>query len=167
MGRGSREQIRERRERVWEMVVRGVSQREIAQALGVHQNTIHGDVQELRKEHRSGVKDTDVHDEIGDIVAKYDEIFRYAMVDYSTVEKPSQKAQFLDKAMSALSKKVTLLVETGILPRAVQEITGKLVIQGVDVTKASIEELKTLRERMLTQAGSNTSNRVTDFLRKN
>jgi len=151
MPRVSREVIEERRERVWEMLMRGVSQKEMAQALGVHKNTIVNDVAELRKQHREAVRDSDVHDEIGDTAAKFNDIFRYAMMEYTTAENERSKATFLEKAMTALSKKVALLVETGILPKAAQEITGNMVIKGVDVTKASLEELKTLRDQMLAQ----------------
>ena len=166
MANNYREDIADRRAKVWEMIVRGVNQQAISAALNVHRNTVSNDVKELRKQHRQVVKDADVHDEIGDTVAKYDEIFKYAMIEYSTADKETHKAQFLDKAMSALQKKVSLLVETGVLPKAAQEITGKMIIQGVDVSKASLEELKVLRGRMISQLDQSGQgvNRIAEYL---
>ena len=154
MGRTGKAQLEERRAKVWELLVRGVSQTTIAEMLGVHRNTVANDVKELRKNHREDVKDADVHDELGDTVAKYDEIFKYAMAEYSTADKPRERAQFMDKALAALDKKTRLMVETGVLPKAAQEITGKMVIEGVEITKASLEELRGLKSRMLNRLSS-------------
>ena len=167
MARNSQEVIAERRDTVWEMLVRGVPQVVIAKTLNVHRNTIANDVRELRRTHREDVADNDVHDTLGDAVAKFDEIFKYAMQEYSTVEKPREKAQFLEKALSAMDKKTRLLVETGILPKAAQEITGKMIVEGVDITKASLQELRTLQNRMMGQLQTTSgggSNRVGDLL---
>lgn len=166
-GKNSQEAIAERRETVWEMLVRGVPQVVIAKTLNVHRNTIANDVKELRRTHRKEVKDNDVHETLGDSVAKFDEIFKYAMQEYSTVEKPREKAQFLEKALSAMDKKTRLLVETGVLPKAAQEITGKMVVEGVDITKASLQELRTLQSRMMGQLQSVSGtgkNRISDVL---
>lgn len=171
MARLSRDQIAQRRSAVWEMHVRGVPYHTIASALGVHRNTIANDVRELRLEHRAEVKDIDVHAKLGDSVAKYDEIFKYAMQEYSQQNmNPRERAAFLDKALSSLDKKTRLLVETGVLPRAAQELTGKMIIEGVDLTKASLEELRTLRNRMVGQLDefpSSSSSRITDKSKNN
>jgi len=171
MSKGSREQIAERRAAVWEMVVRGVPQAVIAKTLNVHRNTVVTDVKELRKMHRKAVKDSDVHDTLGDSVAKFDEIFKYSMQEFSTAEKAREKAQFLEKAIAAMDKKTRLLVETGVLPKAAQEITGKMVVEGVDVTKASLQELRTLQSRMMGQlkalSGGAETNRISDHVSDN
>lgn len=170
MGRKSKEDIADRRKTVWEMLVRGIPQVVIASTLNVHRNTIANDVKELRKQHREQVKDTDVHETLGDSVAKFDEIFKYAMHEYSTADKSREKAQFLEKAISAMDKKTRLLVETGVLPKAAQEITGKMFVEGVDVTKASLQELRTLKNRMMGQlhamSGAGT-NRISENLSDN
>jgi len=141
----------ERRNQVWEMLVRGVSQKVISETLNVHRNTVANDIKVLRDRHRKDIADVDTKAELGDAVKKFDEIFKYAMNEYSTCAKEQQRATFLEKAMMALTKKVGLLVDTGVLPKAANEITGKLTIEGVDVTRASLEELKTLRNRMSNQ----------------
>lgn len=141
----------ERRAQVWEMLVRGVSQKVIADTLSVHRNTVANDIRVLRAKHRKEVTDIDTKAELGDAVKKFDEIFKYAMSEYSLSNKEQQRATFLEKAMMALTKKVGLLVDTGVLPKAANEITGKLTIEGIDVTRASLEELKTLRGRMANQ----------------
>jgi len=164
----SREEVEERRSAVWEMLVRGVSQTIIAKTMNVHRNTIFNDVKELRRIHRHGVKDNDVHETLGDAVAKFDEIFKYAMQEYSTAEKSREKAQFLEKAIAAMDKKTRLLVETGVLPKAAQEITGKMIVEGVDITKASLQELRTLQGRMLGQLGAvSGENRISEHLSEN
>jgi len=144
-------QVEARRAQVWDLLMRGVSQAVIAKTLNVHRNTIMVDVRYLREKHGTDVQDSDVHMELGDAIAKFDEIFRYAMGEYSTADKPTHRAAFLEKALMAMKSKVQLLVETGVLPKAANEITGKLVIEGVDISKASLQELKTLRNRMVSQ----------------
>lgn len=166
----SKEEIAQRRATVWEMLVRGIPQVVIAKTLNVHRNTITNDVRELRKQHREDVKDTDVHETLGDAVAKFDEIFKYAMQEYSTAEKPREKSQFLEKAIAAMDKKARLLVETGVLPKAAQEITGKMIVEGVDVTKASLQELRALQSRMMGQLKSLSApgaNRIAENLSEN
>jgi len=168
MARLSKEQISDRRKTVWEMLVRGIPQVVIAKTLNVHRNTITNDVRELRKQHREEVKDTDVHETLGDAVAKFDEIFTYAMQEYSVADKAREKSQFLEKAIAAMDKKCRLLVETGVLPKAAQEITGKMIVEGVDVTKASLQELRTLKGRMMSQLQATSgTNRIAEQLDNN
>lgn len=150
-GKRSKEETEDRRRQVWEMLVRGTPQTVIAKTLGVHRNTVNSDVRELRKRHRSKVKDSDVHEELGDAIAKYDELFKLAMEELSVAEKETHRTQFMEKAIQALNAKTRLLVDTGILPKAAHEVTDKLVIEGVDVNAASLSELKALRTRMLSR----------------
>ena len=133
------------------MIVRGIPQHVISKTLGVHRNTVCNDVQYLTERHRKEISDIDVQRSLGDSVAKFDEIFKYAMQEFSNAEHPKERAAFLEKALSAMEKKTKLLVDTGVLPKAAQEITGKMIVEGVDLTKASLEELRVLRNRMVSQ----------------
>lgn len=143
--------IEERRRRVWAFQLKGVPETMIANALSVHRNTIVNDIRELRKIHREQVAEADVMTEIGDAASKFEFIFKEALSEYAQAEKPGAKSLFLERATAALAKKVQLLVECGVLPKAAQEISGKLVIEGVDVNKASLEELEGLRSRLVAQ----------------
>jgi hypothetical protein len=145
------EAIEERRRQVWEMILKGVPETVISKAFGVHRNTIINDVRVLRRRHRGQVSDADVKEEVGDAVAKFDFIFTQALSDYGTAEKDNLKAQYLEKALNALREKVKFMVEVGVLPKSAQEITGELKVQGVDISKMSVEELKTMRTRVLEQ----------------
>lgn len=146
----SREITEKRREAVWEQLARGLPYAVIARTLGVHPNTIANDAKVLRERHGQTVKTIEPPAEIGDIAAKYDEVYKYAMQEYSQCqdEKLSQKAGFLEKALAALKSKSQLLLDTGYLPKASNEGNYSPVIDGVDVKKASLTELKALREKL-------------------
>lgn len=144
-------QIQDRRRTVWEMTLRGIPETMIANALHVHRNTIVNDIREIRKKNRDKVADADVMTEIADAMQKFEEIFQLAMKDYGQASKDLSKSRYQEIAMNALDKKVRFLVEVGVLPRAAQEITGRMVIEGIDVEKASIEELKGLRNRLISR----------------
>jgi hypothetical protein len=145
----TREEIEKRRAAVWEQVARGVSPGVIARSMNLSDQTIRTDIKVLREQHRDGVTSMEPPAEVGDIVAKFDEVY---MEEYSTVERPSQKSQFLDKALCALNSKCKLLLETGYIPKAAQEIKNQVKIEGIpDISRASLPELKAVRERLLTQ----------------
>jgi hypothetical protein len=150
------------------MVVRGIPQHVISKTLGVHRNTVCNDVRYLIDRHRKEISDINVHETLGDAAAKFDEIFKYAMQEYSNSNGPRERAAFLEKALSAMDKKTKLLVDTGVLPKAAQEITGKMVIGGLDMSRASLEELRTLRSRMVSQLEQTSpENRISKVLSEN
>ena len=144
----TKETVEARRRQVWEMILRGISESVTAKTLGVHRNTVVNDVRMMRVQHRSQVSDADVQEEVGDITAKFDYIFQTAMAEFSTARRPGTRGMLLEKALSALQSKAKFLVEVGTLPKAAQEITGKLLVDGMDISKMSLEALKSLRNRM-------------------
>ena len=145
-----KEVTEERRRQVWQLVVlRGVQECVVAKHFGVHRNTISNDLAVLRSRNREMVRDTDILEEIGDTVAKFDDMYRKAMVDYATAETASAKSSFYQNAISALDKKTKFLSEVGVLPKAAQEITGKLMVEGADVNTMSLESLRGLRQQVL------------------
>lgn len=147
----NREKTEERRRQVWQMLLRGIPETVIAKMFDVHRNTIVTDVRVLRMKNRQLIKDADVLEEIGDAAARFEEMFQNAMSEFATTKETGTKLAALDRAMSAMREKVRLLVETGILPRAAQEIAGTLKVEGVDVKNASLEELKAMRLRLLSE----------------
>lgn len=149
----TKEKIEERRRQVWDLVVRGTPMAVMAGALGVHRNTVLNDLSVLRERHRELIADVDVETEIGDAVAKYDDLFQLALQQYHMTDKDGAKGQLLGNALQALSQKVRFLVEVGVLPKAVQEVTAKLIVEGVDLEKASLDELYGLRTRLIERAG--------------
>jgi len=153
MGKVSRETTEKRQQSVWEQYVRGIPQYVIAQALGIHKNTVWRDIEELKEKNKVNIQDMDPQMAIGDIAAKYDEIFKYAIDEYSTAGKGAQKAQYLEKALLALGKKTQLLTDTGVLPKAATEINSKVVVEGVDINRASLQELRALRDKLHTKTG--------------
>jgi hypothetical protein len=143
------EKVDQRRQAVWEQHVRGVPANVIGKALGVNISTVYTDIKFFRARHKDEIETADPNTEIGDIVSKYDEIYKSAMHEYAAAQRQQHRASFLEKALMAVSKKAQLLEDTGVLPKAAQEIRGKLVIDGVDTEKASLQELKALRERLV------------------
>jgi hypothetical protein len=145
----SKAQIDERRRQVWDMLVRGVSKGVISKTLGVCSATITDDCKVLQQMHSKNIADIDVNQELGDAVAKLEKIFDLAMTEYSAADTSTQKAHFMEKALMAIKSKVQILSDTGVLPSAVKKTESKMVVEGLDIDKATLSELKTLRNRML------------------
>jgi len=153
-----KQQLEDRRRTVWDLVVRGIPMTVIAKTLGVHRNTINNDVKVLRENNRKQVSDIDVKTEIGDAVAKFDNLFMCAMNEFSTAEKTGAKCTAISLATNALDRKVRFLMDVGFLPKAAQEFSGKVIVEGVDVQKASSDELRGLRNRLLQRMGQSVDN---------
>lgn len=149
----TKEQLQDRRRTVWELYLRGVPLTVISRTLNVHRNTINNDLRELRKTHKQQVSNVDISEEVGDLAAKYDEIFKYAISEYATTDREGAKSSFLSQAQEALHKKSKLLMDVGIIPKAAQEVSGRIVIEGVDVQKADLRELKSIRDKLLARMG--------------
>lgn len=144
----SKAAIEDRRRQVRELMMRGVPGTDIAKILNVHRNTIVNDLKIIREENRKEATEIDVYGEIGLSMKKYDEIFTTAMTEYLKAEKDRSKASFLTKALDALDKKMRFLVEVGILPKAAQEVSATLTVEGVDVRKAGVDELEILHNKL-------------------
>lgn len=159
-GKWNRASIDARRRQVLEMVLlNGISEQAMAEASGVHRNTIVNDVAVLRQEARSKMKDLDVIAEIGDFALKYDEVFKRMLFEASSARTPAAKSMLTAQALRAQMQKQQLLIETGVLPSAEKKITGELHLSGgLDVTKMSTDELRqhlAALRRTILDAGEN------------
>lgn len=75
--------IEERRRKVYKLWTQGVPETKIAEALGVHRNTVCSDIKALREAHRERVAAIDAYTEIGDHDRFLTEMERLAMYEYS------------------------------------------------------------------------------------
>lgn len=152
-GRKSKGETEMRRRQVWELMLRGMPKGIMAKMLGVDPNTITQDVKSIRANHQQYVKDLDIDEEFGDALAKFDHIFSLALSDYSSSDRNSDKASFLSQAAAAVNNKLRFMMDTGMVPKAAQKIDGTFVVDGVDVKRASTEELKNKRDAILNRLG--------------
>ena len=150
-GRRNKAETESRRRQVWELKLRGMPHGTMAKVLGVSANTITQDIQAIRQNHSKYVKGIDVDSEFGDALAKFDHLFNAAILEYSAASKKSEKASFMHLANASLEKKLKFMMDTGMVPKAVQEIKGEFTVDGVDIRKASIEELKNKRDAILSR----------------
>jgi len=146
-------EIEERRKHVFELMLRGTSVGAMAKVLSVHENTILNDLRQIRQQNRQKIDDVVVKEEIGEAVAKLDDLMTKALQEYELTEKDNLKAVFLEQARKALMDKMKLLVEVGVIPAATKEVTNNLIIHGVDVRSASLDELMGLRKNLIGQLG--------------
>lgn len=140
--------IQERRRKVWELLLYGFAPNSIAKALGCSYGTVLNDIKEIRAKNKNYIERVDISEEIGDAVAKFDEIFASALREYNAAEKSSQKSGFLSTAMAALEKKERFLVEVGVLPKQVATQEPEQIVAGINIKRASLEEVRSLRDRV-------------------
>lgn len=155
-GRKSKEETETRRRQVWELQLRGLPKNIIAKTLGVSPNTITQDVRALRENHRQYVEELDIEGEFGDAMAKFDHLFNMAIAGYSISDRGSDKTAFMSQANMALDKKLKFMMDVGVLPKAAQELKGEFTVDGIDVRRAGIDELKNLRDNLINRMSAYT-----------
>ncbi len=117
-----------RRELVWEMMIQGVSEVNMAKKLGVHRKTIHQDVifwRERLGKHVASLKTNKnkIAEEIGNTLKRLEWVFQNAATEYCASEVALSKNRFLNTAMRAEVAKLKILIETGYLPKAGIKVT--------------------------------------------
>jgi hypothetical protein len=152
-GRKSKEETMTRRRQVWELMLRGIQKGVMAKLLDVDPNTITQDVKAIRADHAKYVGDLDVQGEFGDALAKFDHLFQLAISDYSSAERNSDKVSFMGQANAIIERKLRFMMDTGMLPKAAQKIDGSFVVDGMDIQRASTEELKNKRDNIMKRLG--------------
>jgi hypothetical protein len=152
-GRKTKEETMTRRRQVWELMLRGTSKGVMAKVLGVDPNTITQDVKAIRSDHAQYVGELDIDGEFGDALAKFDHLFQLAISDYSSAERNSDKVSFMGQANTIIERKLRFMMDTGMLPKAAQKIDGTFVVDGIDVKRASTEELKNKRDAIMKRLG--------------
>jgi len=143
-------QERERlKDRVIRLYIRGARKSDIAEAVGCTEQTVENWIKQWKAEEAEKTSNAEPPAEVAEACQKYDEIYRCAMSEYSLASSANQRAAFLDKALSALHRRTSLLMEAGVVPKAVTQTTTRHIIEGVDLERASLEELTALKKRLL------------------
>lgn len=119
--------IAERREHVLRFMVRRVPQTVMAKLLGVSRRTICEDVKFLNEQAGDRIKrlKTDaavVESDIGMTSIRLEGIAQAAFNDYELEKSPQFKNAFLNTAIKAEATRARLLIETGVYPKAGEDI---------------------------------------------
>jgi len=147
----------DRQSQVWQLRLRGVSIRGIANALGCHQFQVQRDLKAIGKRYRKELIDIDPLELVASNMQWFDEFERIALYEVhqaatkvqkiidpvsgevTTVEiADPNKSRFLQAALQARSMKVNLLLQTGVIPKDRRQLFDKL--DNLDQKK---EEIKT------------------------
>lgn len=147
----------DRQSQVWQLRLRGVSIRGIANALGCYQFQVQRDLKAIGKRYRKELIDIDPLELVASNMQWFDEFERIALYEVhqaatkvqkiidpvsgevTTVEiADPNKSRFLQAALQARSMKVNLLLQTGVIPKDRRQLFDKL--DNLDQKK---EEIKT------------------------
>lgn len=146
----SREKIRVRREKAYQLREKGLTIARIAKELDVHENTVATDLRAVSKEFRQSYSlkmDTDTV--LQDTVSKFDKLaedaFHYAE---NPDLAPSARAQLLNAAMRALGEKTKLLSEMRTVARE-RKKTEKEIAFMIDNRVYRQVDLKQMTHRQL------------------
>lgn len=146
----------ERRARVYDLTLSGMSLVSIATMLQVHRNTVAADLKMMRKEGARRVKLSDPNAELGEQIRFYEEISRKAMSDYALSDEKSQmRAGYLNTALRCRELIMKLMMDSGMVPKAADKVQmeGLYVVQGRDIRLMGAHELEDMIAQLLAKLG--------------
>jgi predicted nucleotidyltransferase len=129
---------------VFRMKMRGLNNSVIARELDVNRNTILRDSQWVKDHQRELAVGADKNTEVGQAMAKLEEIEKDAMYQFSETTNPHAKNNFLLTAISACEKRMKIMMESGIIDKATEKVNLT-----VDYAKMTTEELIEERNKAL------------------
>lgn len=141
----SSEQTLERRLEVFRLKMRGLSHVAIARSLQVSRNTILRDAGWIKDHLREIATNADKFDVLGEAMSELEEIKKQALFYANETENPQARNNFLLTSITALEKRVRLMMDAGIIDAA--PIGVNLSVE--EVKKMSTEELLQRRATML------------------
>lgn len=125
--RYAKDGIMERREHVWRFMARRVPQTVMAKLLKVSRRTISDDVRWWKEQagdqvHQMMNDPAVVEADIGITGMRLEGIAQAAMGDFELARKPQERNAFLNTAIKAEDTRIRLMVNTGVYPKAGEEV---------------------------------------------
>ena len=124
--------IRERRESIAALLDKGVtSYSRIAGAVGVSHETVRRDLKAIRQERKEGISKKAGPEQAVDIIGRFDEIARNAMIDYTAIKDTSPranavKATLLQTSLRATLEKANFMISTGVITPNIGDLEKQL-----------------------------------------
>lgn len=139
ISRYSQAGIAKRREQVREYLRRGVAKSVMAELLGVSNKTIFEDIRAIDQAAGQTIRAVKgnpdrTFEEVGRIEGRLQSVADAAMAEYALARTPAAKERFLNVAIKATWTRTRVLMETGVLPRAGEEVK---VVHQTEVSFAS------------------------------
>lgn len=143
----SAEETFERRLEVFRLQMRGIRPTEIARELQVSMKTIRKDRKWLETHLREVALNADRFKEIGESMEVLKEIEQEALYHMAETENAHAKNNYLQTAMSAREKRTRLMMDSGIIPKAAEDVN----LHVGEMAKMSTEELVLRRQKVLAE----------------
>lgn len=141
----STEETFERRLEVFRLQMRGIRPTAIAKELGVSMKTIRKDRKWIENHLREIALNADRFAELGESMEVLKEIEQEALYHMAETENPHAKNNYLQTAMTAREKRVRLMMDSGMIPKA----SEKIDLNVGEMAKMSTEELVHRRQKVL------------------
>lgn len=141
----STEETFERRLEVFRLQMRGIRPTAIAKELGVSMKTIRKDRKWISNHLREIALNADRFAELGESMEVLKEIEQEALYHMAETENPHAKNNYLQTAMAAREKRVRLMMDSGMIPKA----SEKIDLNVGEMAKMSTEELVHRRQKVL------------------
>jgi len=124
---GSFESIEKRRKLVVEMLFQGTPVTVMADLCSVDRRTIEADIDYIKKQNAERIREMlttrgAIDSMIGDMVSSLDYIRQNAFMEYAGATTEMGKNGFLNTGMKATTMMARLLMDTGVIPKAGQDI---------------------------------------------
>jgi hypothetical protein len=124
---GSFEDIEKRRKLVIEMLFQGTPTTVMADLCGVDRRTIEADIEYVKKQSAKRIREMmsnrgAVDEMLGDMLTSLDYIRQNAFMEYAGSTTEMGKNGFLNTGMKATSMMARLLMDTGVIPKAGQDV---------------------------------------------
>jgi hypothetical protein len=145
--KATQEEMEERREKVLQMRLRGLSFEFIAANLGVSAVTVKRDYEAARESAKGLTQHFDKHQFLGETIAGIDDVIARAYEDYAAAQKGTTVSlKALDLIRVARADRVRIMTETGIIEKKPERVEQKISLELIhgwneDVRKAAVDAL--------------------------
>jgi len=143
-----------RRSEVLSYRLRGMTVREIANALGVSKSTVDTDLKALEENWGERIRAADDAVLKGGVVARFQHLTAEALTQFDLQDKGANKAQFLDKAIRSLAAEASFLIKSGVVEGATSKTENAISVRitsGEDIGGMNLLELRALEARLMGQ----------------
>jgi hypothetical protein len=152
--KASQEEISERRRLVMRMRMRGIGYRTIAKELGVGHMTVKRDLEAIRDATKTKISRLDKNFALASSLSVFEEVETAAWMDYNKAPAGSSvRAQFLAQVRASRNDQIKLLIDVGLIDKAVQKTSVDVNVVQTRIIDHWSEAAQDLVALAITKAG--------------
>lgn len=143
-----------RRQKVYNMKMKGYTITEIAEKLKVHRNTISKDLKYMTEEAKGAVSEELSQERLGNVIREMEEVAYKAWKDYERYESPQPRTNCLNLILKVKLAIIDVLQSTGAMPKAADKLDLSAEVKRIDdMTESELKAELAETEKLMEEAG--------------